>query len=247
MEILREVGLTDNEARVYVALNELGLSTIGPIVDKAGISNSKIYIVLEKLVKKGLVSHVLKNNVKHYKVGEPQRLLDFLEQKKSAITEQEHKINALIPALLASRKHATREVEVFEGFNGLKAVRERALLSLRRGDELLVLGASRFSTSQYEHYWENFHRRRIALGIKCRFIMEHETRSNQGKRRSSWKLTRVRYMPRGASQPMRVDIYGNHVDIAIDAVDPFVISIKSEEISASFRGYFEMLWSSTRA
>ena len=73
--ILEEIGLTQNETKVYLALNELGMSTISPIVQKAQITNSKIYITLDKLIKKGLVSHVLINNIKRYKTANPQRLL----------------------------------------------------------------------------------------------------------------------------------------------------------------------------
>ena len=51
-DILGGIGLTETEVKVYLALNELGTSTISPIVKKANISNSKIYIILEKLIKK---------------------------------------------------------------------------------------------------------------------------------------------------------------------------------------------------
>lgn len=50
--LLEEIGLTQNETKVYLALNELGTSTISPIVERAGISNSKIYIILNKLIKR---------------------------------------------------------------------------------------------------------------------------------------------------------------------------------------------------
>jgi hypothetical protein len=72
--------------------------------------------------------------------------------------------------------------------------------------------------------------------------MYEETRNNVGKKRENWKLTKVRYLNETTKNPIRIDIYLNYVDIAIDAIAPFVISIKSKEISDSFRNYFEALW-----
>jgi sugar-specific transcriptional regulator TrmB len=242
--ILEKIGLTQNETKVYLALNELGISTISPIVERAGISNSKIYIILNKLIKKGLVSHISINKVNNYKTAEPERLLDFLDDKKKDIEIQEKKIREILPKLLSRQKVGlkNREVEVFEGFNGLKSAREKSLNLLKKGDEIIILGASKFSTSQYEYYWENYHKRRISKGINCRFLMYKETKDDVGKKREKWKLTKVRYMEESHLNPIRLDIYLDYVNIAIDAIAPFVISIKSKEVSNSFRNYFEVLW-----
>ncbi|MEK6893541.1 MAG: helix-turn-helix domain-containing protein [Nanoarchaeota archaeon] len=242
--ILEEIGLTQNETKVYLALNELGTSTISPIVEKAGISNSKIYIILGKLIKKGLVSHIVINRINNYKTSQPERILDFLKDKKKSIEVQEGKIKDILPKLLSEQNLGLkdREVEVFEGFNGLKSARERELNLLKKGDEMLVLGASKFSTSQYEYYWENYHKRRISKGINCKFLMYEETRENVGKKREKWRLTKVKYLKESVVNPIRIDIYLDYVDIAIDAVAPFVISIKSKEVNDSFKNYFKALW-----
>ena len=242
--LLEEIGLTQNETKVYLALNELGTSTIGPIVNKAGISNSKIYIILERLIQKGLVSHILINNIKNYKTADPNRLIDFLEEKKKKVELQENKIKNILPQLLSAQKRGVKDkqVEVYEGFNGIKSAREKALNLLKKGDEMLILGASKFSTSQYEYYWENYHSRRIKKGINCRFLMYEDTKQNEGKKRENWKLTKVRYMQENIENPIRIDIYLDYVDVAIDAISPFVISINSKEVSNSFRNYFESIW-----
>ena len=49
ISLLKEVGLTEGEAKVYLALLELGASTSGPIVKKSRVSRSIIYNILEKL------------------------------------------------------------------------------------------------------------------------------------------------------------------------------------------------------
>ena len=81
IKILEEIGLTKSEIKVYIALIELGPSSKGPIVKKAKITSSKIYEVLDKLTEKGLVSSVLKNNVKHFIASSPTRIKDYMKER----------------------------------------------------------------------------------------------------------------------------------------------------------------------
>ena len=55
-EKLQELGLSEKEARVYLALFELGPSVVSGLAKKAGINRSTTYVILETLAKRGLVS-----------------------------------------------------------------------------------------------------------------------------------------------------------------------------------------------
>lgn len=52
---LTEFGLSDKEARIYLALLELEIATAFDTAKHAGINRSSTYVVLESLKKKGLV------------------------------------------------------------------------------------------------------------------------------------------------------------------------------------------------
>ncbi len=54
--VLKQAGLTDAEARVYLALLDLGSAKIGALVKKSKVAQSKIYDVLSRLLEKGLAS-----------------------------------------------------------------------------------------------------------------------------------------------------------------------------------------------
>ena len=43
LQLLRNIGLTDSEIKVYFALLELGSSSKGPIVNESKVASSKIY------------------------------------------------------------------------------------------------------------------------------------------------------------------------------------------------------------
>ena len=87
-EILERIGLTQGESRIYLALLDLGQSTTGPIVEKSGVSTSKTYKILKRLENKGLVSHIMKNNVVHWSPANPKRILELLEDQEQEIQDK---------------------------------------------------------------------------------------------------------------------------------------------------------------
>ena len=139
---LEELGLTNGEIKVYLALVKLGETTSGPIVDESGISVSKVYYVLDRLAKKGLVSHVVKNNVKHFSAATPDRLLDYLKEKEEKLKEQENSLSELIPelALLKGSAITNETAQVFDGLKGIQTARERTLKIMQKGDEMWIIG-----------------------------------------------------------------------------------------------------------
>src|SRR3989344_7655569 len=96
IEILRKIGLTDNEISVYLALLEIGSSTTGEIIKKSGLHSSRVYECLEKLQAKGLVSYVIKANRKHFEATNPKRLADYLEDKQKQIEDEKEEVQKII-------------------------------------------------------------------------------------------------------------------------------------------------------
>lgn len=57
--ILEEIGLTKGENKVYFALLKIGWTTTGRAIEEAKISAGKVYHILDKLMKKRLVSYII--------------------------------------------------------------------------------------------------------------------------------------------------------------------------------------------
>ena len=90
---LKEAGLTDGEIKVYIAMLELGSSTTGPIIEKSGIARSIIYLILEKLMQKGLASFITKEKTKYFQAAEPQRILQYIGEREKRLKENKKKVN----------------------------------------------------------------------------------------------------------------------------------------------------------
>ncbi len=238
-EILKKIGLTEGESQVYNALIELGQTTAGKIIKKANIASSKVYDVLHKLQVKGLVGYVIKEYVKYYDATPPERLIDFLEEKKSNISQAQNKIKEIIPLIKAKReeKEEKNNVTVYTGIQGPKIVLKETIEAGRRGEKLIGFGTDE---DPYKDYLpadiEDHFRDQKKYKVKWYLLF------TKGKWSSPSPYAEIRFLPKGQSLPVRTMIYGNKVAI-VDFNKPFTtVIIEKKEIAEAYRNQFETLW-----
>jgi len=241
---LKEAGLTEGEVRVYLALLEIGSSTIGPILEKSGITKSIIYRILEKLIKKGLVSYIIKEKTKHYQATQPNKILDYVESKEKKIQQNKNKIQEMIPQLILKQRLAKKsEANMYEGFRGLMTAYENRYLKLKQGDEVVLYGLPPEQPGFHHAYWKKNHMKLAKLGIKCRMLYHPSVTNEILKNRNSYKYCEARRMPFNTKSPSWVMVYKDVTLIAIPQGEmPFAFEITSQQVADSFRNYFEWFW-----
>lgn len=247
IETLRAAGLTDGEAKVYLALLETGTTTVGPLAKNAKVSYSKIHILLDKLTEKGLASHITKENARWFSASSPKRLLDYLERKRQAVDKERAEIERVMPQLEGMRKSVQllEQAEVFEGYEGLKSVYLEGLEQLTEKDEILVMGASLGAYTDkrtYGAFFEQINRLRLKKRIRYRLIYNTSFKDESGvKYWQKQPLTQVRFLL--DNTPGSVNIQGSRVLIIYWAQgSPKIFVITSQVVADSFRKYFEVLW-----
>ncbi|MBI2549301.1 helix-turn-helix domain-containing protein [Candidatus Woesearchaeota archaeon] len=239
---LQAIGLTKGERKVYLALLTLGSTTTGPLIKSSGISGSKMYEVLDRLMKKGLVSTVLLNGVHRYEATSPERLLDYLEERVKSIQEEKLQVQRIVPALLLQSKQArSSTVKVFMGFEGLKTANEDILHSLNKGEEWLDMGLTE-QPKIWEIYFNKKQHERAAKGIVYKLLL-NEHYSSLYEQRKHLARTEIRFLPKSFAMPTAIQIYRNRTIIMILLQEqPLAILMESDAIAMSFRKYFSLLW-----
>ncbi|MDP3881699.1 MAG: helix-turn-helix domain-containing protein [Nanoarchaeota archaeon] len=232
-EQLREVGLTDNEAKMYLALLELGPSNAGLISRKVGMHRRVVYDTAYRLIKKGLAGYILRNNVRLFQAVDPKRLKEIIEERGKVIDEA-------MPQMLDlySKTKEKEETNFYKGRNGLKTVFED---QLSQGGEILILGASPLAYELLQFYFHWFDKRRAEKKIKARIIFN--------KKDSLPKIpyADIRVLPEKYSSPLAVNIYGDKIALILwSKSNPFAVVIKNDEMAEGYRKYFELLWKTSR-
>lgn len=235
---LQKIGLTEGESQVYEALVELGLSSTGAITKKANIASSKVYEVLQRLQNKGLVSYVIKNGVRYYDATPPERLVDFLEEKKDGIEKAQEDIKKIIPKIELKRKLAgeKNEIIVYTGKEGPKIALKEVGETAKKGIEVVGFGTDeddylKLFPAQLKDYVEQAKKYKI----KERLLFAEGFKSPNIN-------AKKRFLPKGYMIPVRTMIYGSKVAI-VDFTKPMTtIIIEKKEIAEAYMSYFNLLW-----
>lgn len=236
-EALRKFGLTEKEIKVYLAALELDSALVSEIAKKAEIPRTLTYDILKKLMDKGLVSYVIKNNKKYFGATEPTNLLTILREKEQIM-------EAALPELLRLKRAKARSrpiIEVFEGKEGVKTVFNDAL---RVGKEFLCLGSTGRSPEIISYFLERFHKQRIKRRIPWRVIYNDDRLGKKrGGKTSKWAYSKVRYMKK--TDPTTTYIYGNKVAIVLWMQERLLaVMIEDGIIAKAYREFFNALWES---
>jgi len=233
IEKLKSVGLTDNEAKIYSALLEMGPRPAGTISRKTGLHRRVVYDATDRLAKKGLIGYIIENGKKIFSASNPKRLLEIVREK-------ENEVNDVLPYMLSmfnSGKEKQREDTLFfKGKDGLKSIFED---QLSERQEILIIGASEVAYEGLKYYFHWFDKKRLKEKIKAKIIFNKEV----GGKHPKIPLSEIRYLPEKYSSPVAVNIYGDKVAIILWNKDnPFAILIKQKEIADGYRKHFELIW-----
>ncbi len=233
---LEQVGLTNKEALVYLALAEPGSASASQLIQKTGLHRAVVYDILERLIEKGLASFIYQGKKKFFEAADPHYLLELHQQKKEKLQEIVQQLKEF------SRFSSKLEVKIFKGKEGLITVFEDLLHS--KVKEWLVIGSSGKTIKLRPYYLKHFQERRAAVGITTKALMiNNKPGRKRGNELIALPNTEVRYLPKNIISPTVIQIYGAKTVIHSNtSAPPFMIVIENKDITDSFREYFGTFW-----
>ena len=100
LEQLRHLGLSENEAKVYMAMLELGPSVVVEIARKAGTNRPTTYVQIESLKEKGLVSTQIKGKKQYFIAESPEKLELLIDNELKTVENKKGELKTFLPELL---------------------------------------------------------------------------------------------------------------------------------------------------
>ncbi len=240
-EALRNIGLTENEIRIYLELLKSGTSTAYDIGKKTGIYRVHVYDKLEQLMGKGLVTHVFKGAKKYFQATSPEKIKHYLEDKKRDLETQEEAVNLLLPELeaIANLPKENTFVEVFRGNEGLKYFLKDII---KAGKEVLITG---IDDQKYQEALPVFMKQYFRDLKKNRITERVITVKRNGVFLFGKELaptTTYRFLEATQFNPTNTFVYGDKAVIVAWGSPVTAVMIKNGEIAETYRNHFEHLW-----
>lgn len=231
-EKLKQIGLSGNEAKIYLELLKRGSINGSALAKKAGLDRTLTYQVLNNLVEKGLANYFIKEHKKYFSAANPENLL-------RPIKEQEDVIQNLIPELkkIETLKEIEQLMEVYEGMSGLKVLYAEILNT----KELCFFGATGKSYDVLQWGMERIEKEFIKRGIKSRGIASTEVKDMKWTKLKNLKM---KYVQDGESKNTNFGILdGKEIAIVcLEQEKPVVILIRNQFMAQTLQNYFELMW-----
>ncbi|MCX6791157.1 MAG: hypothetical protein NTV62_03135 [Candidatus Gribaldobacteria bacterium] len=237
INVLQQFGLSNNEAKVYLAGLEIGQASIQDLAQKSQVKRTTIYTVLEGLKEKGLMSQI-KRGSKAFLVSEnPENLLAYSDRRHQALREALPELKSIYNISWVKPK-----VRFFEGQEGYLVVYEN-ILKEKPKEVLAIASYENFMKhidSQYEEQWT---KRRIEKGIKLRWL-DFKTQKVIKRVKEGRKAQReIRFLPEKFKFTSSMFIYGDKLIIVSGKNKEFIaIVIENSEFHQMFSQLFEIIW-----
>lgn len=234
-EALEDLGLTRNEAIVYISLLDLGKAHIGQIADKTKMHRRTIYDCLERLEDRGLISFIIEGKTRVFLPVNPQKLREIIKEK-------EFKIENILPKLfeIAKKSKVKTQVVVHKGKEGLKNIMEDVLKN--KPSVLYSLTSAGKGSKTLPFYVPQFHKKRVKTNIKLEIIFgKNKQAIERANELKKIKLTEVKFIDTEYVIPISLWIYNNKIVLLIWPSEIGIL-IENKETAETFKNYFNILW-----
>lgn len=239
IDILHDIGLTENEAEIYLTSLSLGPTTILKISKASQIRRTTVYSIIESLKKKGLM-HIEPAGFKQLYVAEsPERLDAIVENKKRSLEKLLPQFNALY-----NLKGGESTINYYEGLAAVKNIYETILKPLKPGDDYLVISDLQKFFDMDRKYFEGFLEKRGKSSIKARLIGTDSEQARYMKQFARNMNHEIKILPPESKLSVDVMIVPNKVTI-FNLEEPIsAISIENKSVVELHKETFEIMWRS---
>tara|TARA_Y100000310_G_C20699789_1_gene828635 strand:- start:3922 stop:4641 length:720 start_codon:yes stop_codon:yes gene_type:complete len=232
-EQLAELGLTENEVKIYLALLIGGVMNPSDISKKLGLHRGYVYDALERMQEKGVVSSILQDNKRQFQATSPENLVELLKLRLESFMEIVPKLSALV----ATQKEDTN-VSLHKGKGAYRVLLKDIIATLKKNDEVLLVGVDeQVLLEEVEPiYLEQYFSTIKKKNIREKVIMK------EGKKDLSIPNVKHKFLDEKYIGNTEQIIYGEKVAIFILGTPYYLIIIDNREVADTYRKQFELLW-----
>jgi sugar-specific transcriptional regulator TrmB len=205
-ELLKSLGLTEYESQIYLILLEKGMAGVSKISRETGINRPAIYRTIPPLLKRGVISEIVKKKQKLYSAESPEKLETILE-------DLQKKLRDALPDLIQKFDGVQNKpiVKYLSGKHGISFIFEDLVRTLKKGDTFYRYSAPRDLGKAEKYLPENYRRIRDEKQLE-RYVITGEGIAEQKKPRLERDLKILPDIEENDFNVTQV-IYGNKIAI----------------------------------
>lgn len=239
---LIKLGLSENEAALYLSSLSLGATTVLKLSKSSGIRRTTVYTLIDSLKQKGLMRENITGFKKEYESESPEKLEQILEQRKLELQKD-------MPDFLSlfNKVGGNSVIKHHEGIESIKTVYTETLSDVRSGEDYLVI------TNQaqwYEldiDYFQNYKEKRAQTGARVRLLFEESEIAHEHKKYQKNFNEEIKFLPKETH--LNVDFVCTPKRVIIfQTIQPYnAIVIENEFVVEMYKNLFNVIWNKTNS
>lgn len=236
---LKQIGLEEKEAKVYLAALELGPTSIQNLAKKSNIKRSTVYEMIKNLKKSGLLSETTKGKRKLIIASDPENL-------KRSLKTKEQLLNEIMPELksINNTDHIKPKITFYEGKDGFQKIyrdtlntKEKIIYAIAPAKLIVDIVGEDFSNKYVED------RAKKNIRTKLIHITSNMAEYKYLDPKSFEPLLRdVRFTPADLIFNNAIVIFGNSVAILSNKKEGFAFVVESPDYAQSMKMFYDLLW-----
>ena len=238
---LLKLGVTNNQIKVYLALAQKGVAKAGEIVKLTELHRNIVYVCLEELKERRMVSVSKRSGVYEYKITNPDRLIGEQEERlriaKQAVTELNRFTKDTTP----------QQIIIYEGQKDFIVQARRAYEIMSTGGTARTLGIS--------PVWHELVGKEIGVEllelqkkkkIKWLALAKKIDKSDNEYIANSSGLMIGRESPLVSDDTNGIEILEDRISIRSFVKPYFIVEIINRQLAENYQRYFDFLWKSSK-
>lgn len=233
---LESLHLNQNEAKVYLALLEIGQTSAGNIIKKVTLHRSVVYEALDKLINKKLVFKLTRNNISYFQATNPDRLIQNIESEREIAKDLVSQFKKMADANLP-------EIVIYEGIESYR----RFWLDCYKN---LPVGSIDYVSGSIANRWKEIMgddikkviKIIIKRKIKWQMIVFDKNDIGSELLENHPELCDYRVIESPFTKEGNYNIFNDDTLILHSITEPTIIEIKNKSLVKVFKHNFDILW-----
>ncbi len=238
---VEQLGFSEKEARVYLALLQAGPCTAYQAAKRSGLKNATAYVVLDSLLERNAVKKVPTMKATRYAATDPVELFVLARSRME-------RAQAALPELqaLANKPGHVVKASYYEGLAQIKLMYDRLLKEIP-GETFVAFFAHGKDTPQdLWNYWSELNHELVKQKIKVRAVTsEHETtKPYLNYTKVPKEFMEIKGLPeRVYSSNVSIEVYHDKTQVVSHRYKQAIL-IENPDVANVLRQIFEIVWKS---
>lgn len=239
---MKNLGLSEKEAAVYLALLQGGRATAYQIAKRSGLKNPTTYVILDSLIARGSVRKLMQGRGAMYEAGDP---VELFVEARSRIEQAE----AALPQLraLAQKEKQSISASYYEGMDGLQELYGN-LLNKTGGKTCVGFFAHQKDTPKVlQDYWTVLNAQMVQRKISLRGVTTKDETTDEyfEFKKIPKELLDLKALPADEySSNISIEVYDDYTQIVSHRYMQGLL-IQNPDIANVMRQIFEIVWKKT--